>query len=212
MKTKSPMKDHWNHLYDSVETNMLGWFEATPEKSLNLISECKLSKDDLILDVGTGASTLIDSLLDEGYTNIVATDLSEIALQKSQARLGSKKAAKVHWITDDISKPAHVQKLESVTLWHDRAVLHFLLEEQQRKAYHATLDKVLKPEGYVIIAAFSLKGAKKCSGLDLQRYDEKMLARFLGADFELTEHLDHTYHQPSGAPRPYVYTLFRRIQ
>jgi len=154
---------------------------------------------------------LIDSLLLQEYKNIIATDISELALRKSQERLGCEKASLVKWIEDDITKSVHSTTLQNVALWHDRAVLHFLLKEEQRQAYLSTLRKVLKKEGYVIISAFSVKGAKKCSGLDICNYDEKMPADFLGKDFKLKDCFYFTHYLPSGTPRPYIYTRFQRV-
>ena len=105
-----------------------------------------------------------------------------------------------------------MDNLRNIALWHDRALLHFLLGEKERGAYLTTLKKVSKRGGYVIIACFSLKGAKKCSGLNVMNYDQKMLADFLGEDFELIEYFEHTYYTPWGEERPYVYTLFKRIK
>lgn len=96
-------------------------------------------------------------------------------------------------------------------MWHDRVVLHFLLEEKHQKVYLSTLKKVIKKRGFVIIAAFSLKGAKKCTGLNVKNYDQDLLAEFLGEEFKLLEYFDHTYYMPSGEPRPYIYTLFQKI-
>jgi hypothetical protein len=131
-------------------------------------------------------------------------------LNKLKERLGEEKASHVRWIVDDITHPAYIQNLRDISLWHDRAVLHFLLKENQRQEYLSTLKKVVKRGGYVIIAAFSLEGAKKCSGLDVKNYDQNMLAEFLGEDFNLLEYFDCTYHTPSGEPRPYIYTLLQK--
>jgi SAM-dependent methyltransferase len=159
---------------------------------------------------GAGASTFIDYLVNQGFKNIIAADISEIALNKSKERLGKEKASSVRWIVDDITRPVHIQDLRDIAVWHDRAVLHFLLEEKQQKVYLSTLKKVLKNNGYVIIAVFSLKGAKKCTGLDVKNYDQDLLAEFLGEDFKLLEYFDHTYYMPSGVPRQYIYALFQR--
>jgi len=110
----------------------------------------------------------------------------------------------------DITQPVHIQNLRDIAVWHDRAVLHFLLEENQQYKYLTTLKKVIKKGGYVIIAAFSLKGAKKCSGLDVKNYDQNMLAKFLGEGFSLLEYFDYTFYMPSGMPRPYIYALFQK--
>jgi cyclopropane fatty-acyl-phospholipid synthase-like methyltransferase len=204
------MKEHWNDVYESTEVKTLGWYEDKPTLCLRLLAKCNIEKSDPILDVGAGASTFIDSLLDEEYTNIIATDISEMALSKLKERLGVRKASKVKWIVDDIAKPAYVYKLENITVWHDRAVLHFLLEKDQIQTYFSTLKKIVRNGGYVIIAAFSLKGAKKCSGLDVKNYDGNMLIENLGEEFHLIEALDYDYRMPSGDIRPYIYTLFQR--
>lgn len=204
------MKEHWNKIYSSRDVDKLSWYEEIPEPSLRLLSKCHINKDEFILDVGAGASTLIDYLLNQGFNNIIATDISEIALNKLKERLGTEKASKVKWIVDDITQPIYIQNLRDISIWHDRAVLHFLLKENQQQVYLSTLRKVIKKGGYVIIAAFSLEGAKKCSGLDVKNYDQNMLAKFLGEDFRLLEYFDYIYHIPSGEARPYIYTLFQK--
>ena len=204
------MRKHWNDVYSSKDVNQLGWYENTPTPCLELLSKCNAPKDMTILDVGTGASTFIDCLIEEGFTNIIATDISEMALSKLRERLGKETASLVRWIVDDITKPIHIQNLEGIDIWHDRAVLHFLVKDDERNAYLSTLKRVVKQGGYVIIATFSLKGARKCSGLDIRNYDENLLAELLGEDFELVEHFDYMYHMPSGEARPYIYTLFQR--
>ncbi len=204
------MKEHWDEIYAALDADELTWYEEIPEPSIKLLSKCNINKDESILDVGAGASTFIDYLIDQGFSNIIAADISEIALNKLKERLGEQKASSVRWIVDDITQPVHVQNLRDIAVWHDRAVLHFLLEEKQQHTYLSILKKVIKKGGYVIIAAFSLEGAKKCSGLNVKNYDQNMLAGFLGEDFSLLEYFDYTHHMPSGEPRPYIYTLFQK--
>ena len=204
------MKEHWNEIYETLDVDELTWYEEMPEQSIKLLSKCHINEEETILDVGAGASTFVDHLVNQGFKNIIATDISEIALNKLKERLGKEKASSVRWIVDDITQPIHIQNLRDIAVWHDRAVLHFLLEEKEQNMYLSTLKKVIKTGGYVIIAAFSLKGAKKCSGLDVKNYDQNMLAKFLGEDFRLLEYFDHTYYMPSGKPRPYIYTLFQK--
>lgn len=203
------IKEHWDEIYDALDPDELTWYEEIPAPSIKLLSRCNINKDEPILDVGAGASTFIDYLVDQGFKNIIAADISEIALNKLKERLGKEKASAVKWIVDDITRPIHIQNLRDVAVWHDRAVLHFLLEEHQRQMYLSTMKNVIKKGGYVIIAAFSLKGAKKCSGLDVKNYDQDMLAEFLGEDFRLLEYFDYTYYMPSGKRRPYIYALFQ---
>ncbi len=119
------LKQHWNEKYKTTSQEKLGWYEETSSPSLELIQECGLSKSDSVLDIGSGSSTLIDSLIQEGYTSIIASDISEAALEITKARLGTL-AAKVTFVVDDVLRPDKLDALEKVSLWHDRAVFHFL--------------------------------------------------------------------------------------
>ena len=203
-------KNHWNKIYSKSEVNKLGWYEESPTPSLELIKKCKLNKDAVILDVGSGTTTLIEKLIMDGYNNIVATDISEVALIKAQGNLNAEEAESVKWVVDDITNPKYLVEIETVDLWHDRTVLHFLTEEDQRNGYLSTLKRLVKVGGYVIIAVFSLEGAKKCSGLDVENYDHMMISQLVGNEFELQEHFHHLYTHPSGSEKQYVYTLFNR--
>lgn len=204
------MKEHWNEIYTWMDTDELGWYEEFPESSLRLISKCNINKNEPILDVGTGSSTLIDNLISQGFKNIIAADISDIGMEKLKKRLGEK-ASLVKWIVDDITNPVYIQDLRDVAIWHDRALLHFLLKDTEQIKYLSSLKKVIKKDGYVIIAAFSLKGIKKCAGLNVKNYDHNMLKEFLGDNFDLIEYFDYIYRAPSGAERPYIYTLFQKI-
>lgn len=200
---------HWNNVYQRTQFTDLGWYEERPEPSLRLIEKCKLDKNSTILNVGAGAGILIDELLRLGYTNIIANDISIQALETLKERLG-KSSASVKWLVDDLTKPNELNKLNALDLWHDRAVLHFFTDIDEQDAYFELIEKLLKPGGFVIIAAFNLHSAEKCSGLPVHRYDASMIQSRLGKSFELHGSFDHTYTMPSGDTREYVYTLFRR--
>ena len=206
------MKEHWESVYDNKAVEKLGWYESSPEPSITLIKGCKLGKDANILNVGAGATTLVDELLKNAYRNIIANDISQAALEELQLRLGPDRNSKVHWIIDDLTNPAELSALEKIDLWHDRAVLHFFQEDEEQRTYFNLLRKLVRAGGYVIIAAFNLNGAPTCSGLPVFRYDAQMLEDRLGDEFQLLEAFDFTYTQPSGDTREFVYTLFRRIQ
>lgn len=203
------LKLHWNKTYERAKIEKLGWYEETPEPSLRLISKCDFNKKALILNVGAGATRLVDELLDEGYENIIVNDLSATALDKLKLRLGERES-KIQWVIDDLTLPTQLCNLEQVDLWHDRAVLHFFYSEKEQDTYFNLLRKLVKKKGFVIIATFNLEGATKCSGLPVFRYDKNMLKEKLGADFELIEAFDYTYTMPKGETRNYVYTLFKR--
>ena len=209
--TDKDLRVHWNGVYAKTPIQKLGWYEADPEPSLNLIKRCDLGKDARILNVGTGASTLIDELIKEGYENIYANDLSSSALEKLKYRLGDLQS-NVKWIVDDLTQATKLTKLDEIDLWHDRAVLHFFNNESEQNSYFELVKALVKKNGFVIIAAFNLEGASKCSGLPVIRYNKEILHSKLGNDFELIEAFDHTYIMPSGDTREYVYTVFLRKQ
>ena len=203
-------KSHWQNVYETRDTQSLGWFEQNPAPCLRLIARCALDKHEPILDVGAGATTLIDNLLDQGFDNVIALDISGAALEKLQQRLGPERAARVEWIVDDMAHPGVIRDHAQVCLWHDRALLHFFTERHQQQAYLATLKTLVKKGGFVSIGVFSMDGAPRCSGLELKRYDADLLAAFLGPGFKLLESFSHTHTMPSGDPRPYIYALFQR--
>ena len=205
------LKDHWNKKYTDTPITQLGWYESKSQPSLQLIENCMVSKDAVIVDVGSGASILIANLLELGYQNLYAVDISDVALEKAKALLNQEQAALVHWIVDDVTNPSNILQIQNVKIWHDRAVFHFLTNEQHRQMYHALLKKMIMPGGFVIMAAFALGGATMCSGLPVQRYSAETLSEFFGGDFKIMESLDHIYHMPSGDLRPYVYVRFQRI-
>ena len=203
------LKSHWNDAYKKAESKKLGWYESYPEPSLQLIKKCNLNKNASLLNVGVGATTLIDELISLDYKNIIASDLSLTALEIIKNRVGENKN-KVKWIVDDLINSKILINNEPVDLWHDRAVLHFFNEKVEQDTYFKLLNKLVKKGGFVIIAAFNLNGATKCSGLPVFRYDEKMLIKKMGYNFELIESFDFTYQMPSGDSREYIYTLFKR--
>jgi len=207
----SSLKDHWNKKYTNTPITQLGWYESKSQLSLQLIENCAVSKDSVVVDIGSGVSVLIASLLELGYVNLYAVDISDVALEKAKALLNQEQTALVHWIVDDITNPTNVLQLQNVNVWHDRAVFHFLTEEQYRQTYHSLLQKVIMPGGFVIMAAFALNGATMCSGLPVQRHSVESLSEFFGDGFKLIQSLDYTYQMPSGDLRPYVYTRFQKI-
>jgi cyclopropane fatty-acyl-phospholipid synthase-like methyltransferase len=206
---KIDYQKHWNTAYAKSTTEKLGWFEESSKEILDLITKTALNKNAKILNVGVGSSMLIDEMLAEGYTNLIANDLSKKALNSLEKRL-AENASKVTFIADDIIKPEKLQSLKNVDLWADRAVLHFFLKEEEQAAYFNLLKKVVKTNGFVIIAVFALNGAEKCCGLELQRYNTAMLQDKLGEEFKLIDKFNYTFVNPYGSERPYIYTLFQR--
>lgn len=204
-------ESHWDDVYKAGQIDRLGWYETDPVPSLRLIEAADVSPTSTILDVGSGASTLIPALLHRGFENVVAVDISRIAIEKAKVRLGPERARRVRWFKDNVTEPEKMASLGHVDLWHDRAMFHFLLSEDDRDGYVETLHALVAAGAYVVMGVFSLAGVTKCSGLDVCRYDETMLNDVLGTDFRIVESFDHEYMTPSGQSRPYIYCLFRRI-
>lgn len=201
---------HWDQIYVSNPVEALGWYEAVPEPSLRLVEACRLDARDLVLDVGAGASTLAGHLLARGFRDVVAVDLSPVALEQLQTHLDTQVSGRLRCVACDVTRPQALAGLEGAALWHDRALLHFLVDEAPRAGYRATLERVLRPGGYAILATFAPHGAPRCSGLALRRYSLDDLAAFLGPDFGRVAGLEYVYHMPSGDPRPFVYGCFQR--
>ena len=201
------LKEHWDKAYLNSPEDKLGWYETDHSPMLRLILKTGLNKSARILNVGSGSTTLVDELLNKGYSNIIATDISEVALKKLEDRTGSNK---VEFIIDDLTKPIKLKEIEPVDLWIDRAVLHFFTEETDQKIYFDLLKSKTQSKGYVILAEYNLSGAELCAGLPVHRYSKEMLTEKLGADFELIDSFEYIYIMPSGAERPYIYALFRK--
>ncbi|MDP2088059.1 MAG: class I SAM-dependent methyltransferase [Flavobacteriaceae bacterium] len=210
--TEIEYKTYWEKVYHKTAFNQLGWFEEKAVPSLNLIQESGVAQHAKILNVGAGATTLMDDLLKLGYTNIIANDLSKAALDVLKNRLATTDLEKVIFMEDDLTNPKTLTQINEVDIWHDRAVLHFFIDEKDQNTYFKLLKKILKPGGFVIIAVFNLKGASKCSGLEVFRYNDEMLQDRLGADFKLLNSFNYAYMMPSGSERSYVYTLFQNIR
>jgi len=201
--------NHWRDVYKDANITKLGWYEIESSPSLRLIEKCNLAKKDLILNVGAGSTTLIDSLLENGYTNLIANDISGKSLNTIKDRIG-KKQQSVKWIVDDIINPTELKKISQVDLWNDRAVLHFFVEGKDQDAYFELLDQKVCKNGYVILAVFNLDGAKRCSGLPVKRYSVNMLQEKLGSSYILKDSFNYIYTMPNGEDRDYVYTLFQK--
>lgn len=210
MHPSQEMQDHWDAAYSRNTVEKLGWHEETPGPSIDLIEKCKLSKQAALLDVGSGATTLIPKLLQKGYQNLATIDISPVALEKARSRLDQSDAARIKWLVADITDPDLPIETNSIDLWHDRAVLHFLTDSSQQERYAQALGRVIRPGGFAIISAFAIGGATKCNGLEIVNYNETMLSDLLGTKFDLLEFFPYEYTTPSGNTRAYIYTQFQK--
>jgi SAM-dependent methyltransferase len=201
-------KDHWDAIFGSKSSLELTWYQPHLALSLELIRSTGLDKDAHILDLGCGDSTLVDDLIQSGYTNLTLLDVSGLALERCQERLGQN-ATQVTWIEGDITQldlhPAQYH------LWHDRAVFHFLTDPVERGLYVLAARRALAPGGYLIIATFALDGPEKCSGLPVVRYTPDSLSSEFGSSFRLLQSRLEIHRTPWGGEQSFQYSLIRKL-
>jgi trans-aconitate methyltransferase len=197
---------HWQNVYATKAESDVSWFQENPAPSLDLIAATGISSDAAMIDVGGGASRLVDHLLERGFRQLSILDLSANALEQAKKRLG-RRGDGVEWIVADI---AAWQPVRVYDLWHDRAAFHFLTEPADRDAYVACLKKAMRPGGNVIIATFAPDGPERCSGLPIVRYDAAGLARTLGDGFGLVETRSHRHTTPWHSVQSFQFSSFRR--
>ena len=198
---------HWENVYATKGENEVSWFQENPAPSLELIDLAQLAPDSQLIDIGGGASRLVDGLVARGFQNVTVLDLSESALSAAKARLGEH-ANHVQWVVADVTT---WQPRQIYDLWHDRAAFHFLTDDAARSAYVDRLKKALKPGGHVIVGTFALNGPERCSGLPVTRHDAASLAAILGPEFELIDTRPHEHVTPWGSTQHFQFSTFRRL-
>ena len=198
-------KTHWENLYAEKNPSEVNWYQSHPQHSLSLIDDTGIGTAAGIIDVGGGASTLVDHLLQAGYRDISVLDIARTAIERAQQRLGDL-SQQITWIEGDVTDYSPGRTFD---IWHDRAVFHFLTLERDRDFYLQALHKTLKPGGQVIIATFSDIGPSQCSGLDIMRYNPGSLGLALGPQLHLVETLTEEHRTPNGGLQQFVYCRFR---
>jgi trans-aconitate methyltransferase len=199
-------RDHWQGVYTAKGENDVSWFQESPAPSLDLIALAGATASSAIIDIGGGASRLVDALVAQGFGSVSVLDLSQAAVNTAKARLGSQ-ADKVDWIVADVT----MWRPEGVfDLWHDRAAFHFLTEAHDRAAYIARLTGAMKPGGHAVIATFAPDGPEKCSGLPVMRYDAESLGGTIGSAFKLIETRREAHVTPWNSVQQFQFSLFRR--
>jgi len=204
--TASDRRAHWQSVYLTRSEQQVSWTQQDPEPSLSLIEKFAGGRRASIIDIGGGASRLVDALCQRGYEAVTVLDLSQAALDAAKQRLGAE-ATNVQWIAADITQwrpPA------AFDIWHDRAAFHFLVEADDREAYLKSLHMGVRTGGHAIIATFALDGPEKCSGLPVQRYNPESLAKTVGPSFELIAQERHHHTTPWGAMQSFQFSVLRR--
>lgn len=205
MDSSISRKTHWEQVYENKPVDQVSWFQRDPRRSLELIEASGTSKDAPIIDVGAGASVLVDQLLLNGYTDLSVLDISKNAVDISKRRLGNH-ATDVAWLVDDVTE---FQPGRSFALWHDRAVFHFLTDPSQQAAYRSTLMRALASGGQAIIGTFAVDGPLRCSGLEIAQYDAARMQAVMGADFTLLQESRESHTTPAGSIQNFAWFRLR---
>lgn len=199
-------KAHWEHVYESKAPDAVSWFAPHLVESLGYIRRACVDNAASIIDVGGGEATLVDDLLDAGYSRVTVLDISDKALDVCRDRLAHR-AAQVTWLAADVLE--HRFAARSIDVWHDRAVFHFLIDPAQRQAYVHQVMRALKPGGFAIVGAFGPDGPTRCSGLPVARYSTDQLHDEFGGYFRLLDHGISVHQTPWGAAQQFVYCYCR---
>jgi len=199
-------REHWERIYRNTSASKVSWYQPEATVSLELIRQVAPELADPIIDVGGGASTLVDGLLEAGYRNVTVLDISSAALDVARRRLG-KDASRITWLAADVLEAPLSSNAYAV--WHDRAVFHFLTKQEDRDRYVAKAHDAVRTGGYVIVASFAPEGPDKCSGLEVVRYSPEAMHAQFGAGFALLDSEREEHHTPSGKTQEFVYCLCR---
>lgn len=199
-------KEHWERVYGTKSPLAVSWYQDEPRLSWQLIEHTAVETGAAIIDVGGGASVLVDRLVGAGYSQVTVLDISGKALAWARERLGARASA-VTWLETDVTRFTPPRQFD---LWHDRAVFHFLTEADDRRRYLEALRRGLKPGGHLIMAAFAIGGPVKCSDLDIVQYDADKLSAELGEAFRLVEETGEVHITPAGKEQKFAYFRFVR--
>jgi SAM-dependent methyltransferase len=197
---------HWQTVYESKGEREVSWFQESPSPSLELIALANAKPTSPIVDIGAGASRLVDALLTAGYADLTVLDLSDAALAASRARLGAGGDG-VDWIVADVTT---WQPTRTYDIWHDRAAFHFLNARDEQAAYVECVRRAVRIGGHVIIGTFAIDGPEKCSGLPVTRHSADSITALLGAGFTLTDHRRHQHATPWQSVQNFQFSSFIR--
>ena len=199
-------KAHWENVFETKDTTKVGWYQPVPTTSLRLIEELNLANSAKIIEVGSGNSFLADTLIEKGYSEITLLDISEKALQTIKERLGEK-AKTIAFFAADVT---NFSTPEEFSLWHDRAVFHFLTNKEDIKKYVRIVSEKLIPGGYLILGTFSNNGPEMCSGLPVQQYSEEELTVTFSENFKKINCFTENHITPSGGSQNFLFCVFQR--
>lgn len=202
--TEALRRDHWDDRYRAAGPREVSWFQSRPAVSLELMTGAGLDQASAVIDVGGGASRLVDSLISEGWSDLTVLDISDVALDEARARVGPD--PRVQWIEHDLLTWKPTRRYD---VWHDRAVFHFMVSEDERRQYRDVLSRALAPKATVLVGTFAADGPTQCSGLSVARYDAETLTSAFGAPFDLVATKREEHVTPQGTTQPFTWVVLR---
>lgn len=202
------IKKHWENVYQNKHFHEVSWFQSIPVTSLNFLKQFNIPKSAKIIDVGGGDSYFVDNLLDLGYQDITVLDISELALNKAKQRLGAR-STQVKWIVADAATFSPTEKYD---FWHDRAVFHFLTQDQQIENYIECAQKGISATGVLVIGTFSEQGPTKCSGLEIKQYSERSISESLAKFFDIIKCIVVDHKTPFDTLQNFIFCSFKKLQ
>jgi 2-polyprenyl-3-methyl-5-hydroxy-6-metoxy-1,4-benzoquinol methylase len=197
------LKLHWEKIYDEKNEDEVSWFQKETNESIKMIQSAGIDNPKII-DVGGGRSKLLKNLIEIGYNHLTYLDISESALEKSKEFLGEQ-SKKVRWVSEDVLSFKTYEKFD---IWHDRAVFHFLNEENLIRKYIDIVEKNISESGHLIIGTFSENGPLKCSGLDVKRYSEKEIEKIFNRSFKLIDSFYYDHVTPFNTTQNFLFSHF----
>lgn len=200
-------RSHWKAVFEGSASTEVSWYQPHLQLSLQLIAQAGVASDARIIDVGGGDSSLVDDLLGRGFSDITVLDIASSAIKRAKERLGPA-GSMVHWMEADIVNAQLPQAYFDV--WHDRAVFHFLIDQNLRQKYRQQAARTLKANGHLILATFAADGPDHCSGLSTMRYSEETLIREFQQEFLFVECQLEQHMTPKSVEQRFIYCRFRR--
>ncbi len=201
------LKNHWENIYQNKNEDEVSWFQKIPDTSIEIINSIKIKKQSKIIDVGSGRSRLFKNLIEQGYNNLTYLDISESAAKKSKIFLGQE-SKNIEWIVEDV---LNFEPKQNFDVWHDRAVFHFLTDQNQIKKYVDLVSRNISNNGYLIIGTFSEQGPLKCSGLDVSRYSESLIKTTFSESFNLLNSFKIDHSTPFNTTQNFLFSVLKKI-
>ena len=201
------LKNHWENIYQNKNEDEVSWFQKTPNTSIDIINSIKIKKQSKIIDVGSGRSRLFKNLIEQGYNNLTYLDISETAAKKSKIFLGEQ-SKNIEWIVENV---LNYDPKQNFDVWHDRAVFHFLTDQNQIKKYVDLVSRNISNNGYLIIGTFSEQGPLKCSGLDVSRYSESLIKTTFSDSFKLLNSFKIDHSTPFNTTQNFLFSVLKKI-